>query len=240
MKLLFKIDMEYDIDTTMYMLGELDWKARAETMELPLDLVESVHSASEASYPQVANKLRTEFLKTYTALETYMIRAKDAYQASWNEINDEFSTLVAAKTHPWLYDEYICVVTNYNLGVSNWDGNIVGRWWKENPDTQRRITAHEILLAHYFSIHRKHYKTSNLTDNQIWALAEIFALALTGLDEDFQKFWPWDAAGYYTEHNYSQLVNLQSELKLPFLERKSFDEYVRVGNELVKEHFAND
>lgn len=111
---------------------------------------------------------------------------------------------------------------------------------KKTHTHKRRITAHEILLAHYFSIVRNNYKDSNLTDRQIWALAEISSFALTGLDEDIRKFWPWDTRGYYTDHNYPELVELQNALKEPFINRKSFDEYIEKGIFLVKKMYKTD
>lgn len=108
------------------------------------------------------------------------------------------------------------MITHFRPGLSNWNGNRVGRWWQENLYTQRRITAHEILLAHDLSIYRGHFSDSGLNDRQIWALAEIAALALTGLERKLRKFWPWDGRGYYTNHNYPQIVELQNGLKGPF------------------------
>ena len=142
------------------------------------------------------------------------------------------------KSVPWFFEEYVCKVTHYNRGLSNWNGNVVGRWWREDAHKQRRITAHEILLAHYFSIHRNNYKDSGLDDKQIWALAEIFSFAMTGLDADIKKFWPWDKKGYYTDNNYPEIVELQLALKEPFLKMKSFEDYVEKGINLVKELYS--
>lgn len=234
MKIRFEIDIDYDVEMTVYMLRGGDWEYRAKKMNLPIDLVEKINKASEKELPVLTEALKDEATKTYTEVELPMKKAQKQYQASWDEIIDEFSSIVEKKTSPWFYEEYICKLTHYNMGLSNWDGNVVGRWWKEDALKQRRITAHEILLAHYFSIHRNNYKNSGLNDKQIWALAEIFAFAMTGLDKDMRKFWPWDNTGYYTDHNYPEIVDLQLALKSPFLTMKSFEEYVSKGISLVE------
>ncbi len=108
------------------------------------------------------------------------------------------------------------------------------RGWKESPYSQRRITAHELILSHYFEIYRRHYSDHNLSDNQVWALAEIAAFALTSLTETAKKFWPWDYTGYYTNHNYPQIVGLQNKLKKVFIKGNNFDDYVLTGIKFVK------
>jgi len=174
--------------------------------------------------------------KAYAVLLPFIEKSRQLYQQSWDEIIEEFSDRIATLTHPWFYSEYQCVVGLLNRGISNWNGNKIIRWWQENPDAQRRITAHEVLLAHYFSIHRHNFPDSNLADKQIWALAEIAAFALTGLEPRLAKFWLWDSSGYYTDHNYPQLIQLQNQLKEPFLKRKSFSQYIEVGIDLVKKY----
>ena len=96
----------------------------------------------------------------------------------------------------------------------------------------RRITAHELILSHYFEIYKRHYKKEGLTDGQIWALAEIAAFALTSLTPEVKNFWPWNTE-YYTNHNYPHIVDIQNQLKMIFLEKK-FDEYVKAGINIIK------
>ena len=174
--------------------------------------------------------------EAYAVLFPYIEKSRQLYQQSRDEIMEEFSNNVAALTYPWFYSEYQCVIGFLNRGISNWNSNKIIRWWQENSDAQRRITAHEVLLAHYFSIHRHKFPDSGLADKQIWALAEIAAFALTGLETGLAKFWPWDSSGYYTDHNYPQLVPLQNQLKEPFLKRKSFNQYIKAGIDLVKKY----
>jgi len=134
------------------------------------------------------------------------------------------------------YKEYDCVVSVVHRGLSNW-GNapIIVRMWKLNPIKMRRITAHELILSHYFEIYKRHYKNEGLRDGQVWALAEIAAFALTSLTPEVKEFWSWNTE-YYTNHNYPHIVEIQNKLKIAFLKRKDFDEYIRRGISLVKKH----
>ena len=237
MRIEFKIDPHYDYEMTIQMLRGKDCEYRAKKMSLDMDLVRRINTCEGKELKQAREELENLVTNLYKDLGFAIEKAKDPYQKSWDSIIDEFSSTVEEITVPWFYDKYIVNVTHFNRGLSNWDGNVVGRWWREDADKQRRITAHEVLLAHFYSIHRKLYANSGLDKEQIWALSEIFAFALTGLEPRISKFWPWDTKGYYTDHNYPQIVDLQNALKEPYLNRKSFDEYVTKGIELAKELF---
>jgi len=47
---------------------------------------------------------------------------------------------------------------------------------------------------------------------------------------------PYQVEGYYLNHNYPQIVELQKKLQTPFLKRKSFKEYVEEGIVEVKKY----
>ena len=176
------------------------------------------------------------FEEIYEKCHQYLEYTQDQYQKTWDEIGQEFSNYIEKETgYKWFYPTYYCVVSVVNMGISNWgrEPKII-RGWKENPYSQRRITAHELVLSHYFEIYKRNYSDYKLSDRQVWALAEIAAFALTSLTETVKTFWPWDFSGYYTNHNYPQIVELQNNLKDEFINRKSFDEYIKRGIELVK------
>jgi len=185
----------------------------------------------------MSNKVvRTHFDDIYNNSLPYLKYTKEVYQSAWDEIGQKFARYIIVETgYEWFYLTYQCVVSVTNQGISNWGHEAkIMRGWKENPYSQRRITAHELILSHYFEIYRRHYSHHGLSDNQVWALAEIAAYALTSLTETASKFWPWDFTGYYTNHNYPQIVYLQKRLKNAFVKRKSFDEYILTGIKLVK------
>lgn len=177
-----------------------------------------------------------EFNAAYLRDRGALSYTKDAYQASWDQISDAFFSYIEKETkYAWNHTQYECVISSVHAGISNWDGsNCIIRWWKEHPLLMRRITAHELIIHHYFVIIREEFHDKNLTDGQMWALAEIAAFALTSSQFAVSAFWPWDTSGYYSDHNYSQLVPLQEALRQPFLERENFIEYMREGVVLVK------
>lgn len=185
-----------------------------------------------------SNKIvRKHFDDIYKNSTRYLKYTQKEYQIAWDEIGPNFFRYIAKETgYEWFYPEYKCVVSVAAQGISNWgDAPIIVRGWKENPYSQRRITAHELILSHYFEIYKRHYSEYGLSDNQVWALAEIAAFALTSLTETVKKFWPWDFTGYYTNHNHPQIVSLQNRLKKSFIERKKFDDYILAGIKMVKE-----
>lgn len=233
-KLIFKLDQKWDTEMAIFMLRSSDGEYRAKRMRISPDFVKRLREARS----DTLKKLTSEFFEysdlMYKINLPYIEKSRKLYQESWNEINDSFFDKVAQLTYPWFFPEYTCVVTHFNVGLRDPKGDRIGRWWKEDPLLQRRLTAYELFQAHYDQIHRVLYKDSGLNNNQIWALAEIASNAITGLEKDLKKFWPWDIKGYYTNHNYPQIVELQNLLYEPYINRKSFGEYIKKGIELVK------
>ncbi|MFA5781869.1 MAG: hypothetical protein WC868_06330 [Bacteroidales bacterium] len=183
-------------------------------------------------------KEKRALVERYLADFPYLKYSCREYQKSWNKINNQFSRYIEKATgYKWKYNTYYCFVSPIHEGISNWGtSNKIIRWWKENSYTQRRITAHELIISHYFTIVKKYYSKKKLTNKQIWALAEIAAFALTSLTPATKKFWPWDKSGYYYNHNYQTIMNLQKELKQSFLKKKNFDEYIKTGIKLVRKY----
>jgi hypothetical protein len=205
MKLKFIVDKKYDIEM-------------AKAFDLPKEKIEFM-------------------LSCYKTSPKYLKESCTMYQKSWDRINNAFSKYIKDTTgYDWFYPKYECVMSFMHRGISNWGtAPKIVRIWDENPLTMRRITAHELILSHYFEIIKRHYPNENLTDGQIWALAEIAAFALTSLTDDVINFWPWSTI-YYTNHNYSNIVDLQNAMRPIFLKRKSFDEYIQKGIKLVKKY----
>lgn len=186
---------------------------------------------------QFASKRQLAYLEElYQQIPDKLQYSRREYQKSWNMIGQDFSDYIERETgYAWFYKTYYCIVSAVHPGISNWGNEPkIIRWWSENAFTQRRITAHELILSHYFEIYKHHYINNGLNDQQVWALAEIAAFALTSLCPITKSFWPWDSSGYYYNHNYPQLVALQKKLKSAFLKKKDFDEYIRKGIKEVK------
>lgn len=175
------------------------------------------------------------FEKQYNESLKILELARKEYQNSWDEINGSFSDYIEKVTgYKWFYSDYECIISVIHRGITNWGyAPLILREWKEDPYSMRRITAHELIISHYFEIYKRHYKKEGLRVWQIWALAEIAAWALTSLTPNVKKWWPHDAE-YYTNHNYPQLVELQKKMKPIFLKRKNFNEYIKKGVELAR------
>lgn len=159
----------------------------------------------------------------------YLQKTKNLYQQSWDEVNNRFFGLLAKKTgYPLKYQTYYCVVSAFHRGISNWGGNKIARIWRENPYTMRKITAHELIIPHIFNIYEVLGIRDKVSDEKIWQIAEISGWALTGLDKDFVKLWPWisEQEKWYYTHNYPQLVPLQKKLKPMFLKRRNFSRFL--------------
>lgn len=211
MKLKFVIDKEYD----EYWVKDKKWAKAFGFKKGTLEEMEGVYKISRP----------------------YLELTRELYQKVWNEINDEFSESVERTIgYKWFYPRYECVVSVIHPGISNWgEAPKIVVHWRYNPYHMRSITAHELVLSHYFEIYKRHFKDEGLTEGQVWALAEIAAYALTSFTPEAKKFWPWDAI-YYTNHNYPHIVDLQKKLKLAFIKRKDFEGYIRKGVTLVKKY----
>jgi hypothetical protein len=175
--------------------------------------------------------------KKYKRVGKYLNKTKISYQKSWDEINDEFFRRVKEITgYPWKHKIYYCVVSPIHRGISNWGGNKIIRGWDENPYTMRKITAHELLISHIFTIFKEEFKEEKLTSTQKWALAEISAFAICGLEKKMLKFWPWisEKEKYPLNHNYPKLYDVQKILKSKYEKKKSFKEFLKKGIEIVK------
>lgn len=205
MKLKFIIDKKYD-------------KKIAKEFNFSIEILKKIDLQYKTSLP---------FLKL----------SKNLYQKSWDKINKDFSDYIEKRTgYKWFYPKYECVVSVIHPGISNWGtAPKIVRHWRENHYSMRRITAHELILSHYFEIYKRNYSKEGLKDGQVWALAEIAAFALTSLTKEVKKWWPWNTE-YYTTHNYPHIVKLQNQLKPIFLKSKSFDDYIKQGIKLVKKY----
>lgn len=234
----FIIDKNYDIQMTRAMLQMNDpagLESRSNLMGLELSFAEAVNKGTQ----EAAIKLIEPVIgKRYEAIGNKLDSTREWYEKSWSEINDDFFNFVVKRTgHNWQYTKYFCVVSVIHHGLSNWNGNKIVRIWSENPFTMRRITAHELIISHIFSIFHNDPKYKDiLKDNQIWKIAEISAWCLTGLEPAIIKFWPWVPKHrlFYTNHNYPQLVPLQLKLKEIYLKEKDFNKFLSEAVEMVK------
>ena len=186
----------------------------------------------------ISNKKdKKEAEERYKRIGQYLKKTKMLYQKSWDQINEDFfKTTEEITGYPWKYKRYYCVLSPFFQGISSWGENKIVRSWKENPYTMRKITAHELLISHIFTIFERNFKEAKLTKKQKWALAEISAFAICGLERKMLKFWPWilEKEKYPLDHNYPELYSLQRKLKLIFQEKKNFKDFLEKSIKITK------
>ncbi len=200
-------DQKYDTEMIVVMLkgrseqGVLEY---AETMKISAEDSKKIANGDKLLAKTVANK-------RYLEIGNKLDEVIGTYQRGWDEIDQKFFERLAELTRfPLAHKHYECVVSLFHPGISNWGGNKVVRIWDKDAREQRRITAHELIISHFFS--RMRTKNPGVSDQIIWKLAEVYAFAITGLDPIMKTFWPWNRSGAYTDHNYPNLVDLQKKL----------------------------
>ncbi|MCX6812585.1 MAG: hypothetical protein NTW79_03110 [Candidatus Berkelbacteria bacterium] len=228
MKLKYIADQKYDALMIYQILssknGIVDLKYQSENMNLDFETVKKISEAK--NYESIQGKIEELVKKRYSNSEKYLNLSIEMYQKSWDEINDMFFERLSELTDfPIQHQSFKCVLSDFHIGISNWGGNKIVRSWKENPFTQRRITAHEIIISHFFSYIYEKYPEIN-DKHKIWELAEIFAFIVTGTDKVMTKFWPWDNSRSYTDHNYPELVKKQKVLTKVYL-KDGFQAFVK-------------
>src|SRR3990167_8985137 len=155
-------------------------KYQSEEMEIDFSFALKISQAKD--YWEVKKDIEKVVKQRYKILLKYLKKSSISYQQSWDEINNHFFQRLASLTKfPIQHHLFYCVVSAFNPGISNWGGNKIVRRWNYNLFTQRRITAHEIIISHIFSLMKSRYP-NKLSDQQIWQLAEISAFIFTGLD----------------------------------------------------------
>lgn len=233
MQLKFIIDKHHDEKTLFeILLGKSGFTLNV------IGINEKLVSQLRRQDKKTAEKILKNIInERYRTLSSYLKKTQALYQKSWDEINNDFSQTVEKITGcPWKHKFYFCVISLFLQGISSWGGNKIVRTWQENPYTMRKITAHELLISHIFTIFEKDFQQKNLADKQKWALAEISAFAITGLEKRTLKFWPWisEEEKYPLRHNYSELYELQRILRPKYEKKKNFNQFLHEGIKILK------
>lgn len=229
------LDIEFVIDkgfdrTRIYGILRADDPAgmasRAASMGIPLDVAERIHRAK--SYDEVAQVLSQLVDERYDQLSSSLDRARQEYSALWQPIVRTFSSTVTTLTeHEWVHGGYVCVVSAFHPGLSDWHGNMIAARYDLAPKMKRRIVAHEIVLSHVFQLFRVRHDRSKLDDWRVWAFSEISAVFILS-DASLHPLWP-DLAGsgeYFARSNYPQLAPLEDALLAVWSDRRDFVDYL--------------
>jgi len=236
-KLKFILDEEYSVETALQMITErvkcnrVYGNVRLEYSELTA--IETLIKSGESNLEKEKNRIEARKIikKNYQdkGIQILLRESLSTYQKSWDEINkDFFETIVRLTGFPWTYDEYECVLSPFVVGVSSWNGNKIVRSCGENSLTMRKITAHELILAHIFDILTRVFGAYDLTSRQKWAISEICASMVTGSDEVENKFWPWSKVEncFKSIDCHKELYVLRDILKKDYTEQLNFKKFL--------------
>lgn len=232
----FVIDKHFDATRIYGILRSQDpagLPVRAASMGIPLDIAMRIQLAG--SYAAVEPLISRLTDTRYQRVATNIQQAHTKYMELWRPMAAIFSDTVTAHTdHDWLHNPYVCVVSAFHPGLSDWRGATVAAGYDLSPRMKRRIAAHEIVLSHVFQLVRAR-ATWQVSDWQLWAFAEITAVFILS-DPALLPFWPGLAApgSYFSQSNYPQLAPLEKELWPLFHTRTCFSGYLERAYALVR------
>ncbi|MFA5131243.1 MAG: hypothetical protein WC467_02350 [Patescibacteria group bacterium] len=228
MRLIFKIDKKYDEAMILDIIPRDAKKNKPELAELLRIDIEELADVLQNKKLSLKKAVSILVNNKYKRISAYLKSSALDYQKSWDKMNDDFFKLVSTKTgQAWKYKKYYCIISAYREGISSWGGNIVARRWSINADVQRRMTAHEIVLSHFWTMLENNNISRKWPNKKKWQYSEIFSWCLLGLDKDFIIFWPWLLKKdlFPLNHQYHDLVPLQIKLKDLYFKSNNFVDF---------------
>ncbi len=229
LKLTFITDKDFDKRRIYGMFHHDDpagLESRARSMGIDPGLARTMGAADDIA--EIEKELDELVDARFEQVGERIATAQKEYTEAWAPIIELFSKVTTEVTgHGWFYDEYICVVSAFHPGLSDWYGNKIAAGCDLMPVLKKRIVAHEILLSHLFHITRKYYGKQEVDDWRVWVFSEITAVFVLD-DERLREQWPGMPAGgsYFANSNYPQLASVEKDLKKMFDARKSFKDYI--------------
>jgi hypothetical protein len=222
------IDREYDAEMIFQLFGAGMYdKKQLAGFGMEKDLIDKIARAKE--WLAVKGGVQDFVDQKYRSCMPYLRKTQRLYQKSWDEIDGAFFKRLTVLTGTTLkYHKYECVVSLFHEGVSNWNGNKIARSWAKNSYTQRRVTAHEVVIAHFFDVVRALNDSRSYSDKDIWQLAEVYAFTVNALDAKMHSFWPWEKKEIDLSHNYPELILLQKKYE-KIISAGDIEEYLELG-----------
>jgi hypothetical protein len=242
----FITDKEYDKHLIWSMLHSDDpsgARDRAKSMGIPEEQLGRL--CGTMSYLEVRDYLTPIVEERYQDFGDQIQRMSAAYQEDWDRICGTFSHRIEQITRRgWEFDEYLVILSLFHPGVSNRADNKVVRWIFEGPLEHRRITAHEILMIHIWSILDEdladYYDDPAEEDEKehLWALNEITTVAILGLEPELAALWSSNRRGFDRFlSNYPQLEQLKMELKEIYQGSRGFQDYLDSATAVLKREY---
>jgi len=242
MRTVFIKDPDYDGFVVWAILHRDDpsgSKNRSKRMGIDEQTLKKIYGTK--TYDEVETLIKKLIQTRYTKKSKKIDEAIEKYQIAWDKINDNFCQQVKEITgEDWQFPEYKIVVSPFHSGISNRGKNVVIRSAFEDPDDQKRITAHEILMIHLWSILDARYPEAKKDSRKhFWGLNEITTVAILGLESKLNDLWTKKTQGYdqYLA-NYPQLKPLQMSLKEIYLTKKNFNSYLQKTISILDQEYS--
>ncbi|MDF1498619.1 MAG: hypothetical protein P1P85_04700 [Patescibacteria group bacterium] len=234
MKVIFKTDLPYDLKAVWCILHDEDPGGtlnRAKSMKVSQkDLACILSQKKFNKNDKLLNKIVKE---RYKQEKNIIKKSIYSYQCAWDIINDLFSQEIEKITKTgWKYKNYFVILSPFNPGISSRKGNKVIRSCFEDSFEQRRITAHEILMAHIWNILDTNFKYPAKKEMQLWALNEMTAAAILSLEPSLNKIWGNNYENYL--QNYPILNKQKTKIKSIYLKKKNFLGYLKEGINIIE------
>jgi len=244
MKVIFVKDQTYDAYMIWEILHDADpagIENRARYMRLNPTLLDKINGTK--TYDEVSDLLKVVVAEKHTTEKETVDQAIHDYQLAWDKIDSEFSSEIERITEtPWKFPEYKVVVGPFHPGVSSRGGNTVARWCYEDPEVQKRITAHELTMNHLWSIIDAKFPEAKSDNGQesFWALNEISTVCLLGFEPNLNKLWSSNTQGTAKFlQNYPQLKNLKQALEHDYLAKNSFSNFLGHAKDILLKHYKS-
>ncbi len=242
MKVKYIKDIDYDSEILWIMLSSPDPagnKNRATSMGLEMNTYEKIAKAED--YKDIKDFILKLVEEKYKENSITISKAPALYQKAWNKINDKFSDNIEKITNTkWHHDTFFVVLSPFHIGVSNTGGDKVIRSIFEDPEDQKRITAHEILMSHIWNIMFDSFGDKAKQDSYMhyWGLNEIATTAVLGLESEMNDLWTQNYKGYDNYlGNYPQLKKLQNKMKDVYLAKNSFTDFLNEGISIIESEY---
>lgn len=225
----FVVDKNFDRGHIYGMLHHDDpagLASRSASMGVPRDTARRIHDAANAS--EVSDLIAKLVDERYGRAAAALDRARKEYTDLWQPVISTFSATVTAVTaHAWVHPGYVCVVSVFHPGLSDWYGSKIAARYDLAPELKLRIVAHELILSHVFQLVRARYSREQLDDRRLWAFSEISAVFILS-EPSLSPLWPKQPlpGKYFGRSNYPQLVPLEAELFQLYSARHGFDDYI--------------
>jgi hypothetical protein len=230
-KVKFLINREIDEKMVYSMLKSNDpagnWN-RAQTMGLNKEQFGNIKS--KKTYEEAREIISNIAESRYNGLSDLLKEKQKESQREWNKINDFFFKKIEEITkHKWKFSKYEVIISVFHPGLAPRGQNFIVRGFNQLP--QKRITAHELLMAHLWEILEEKYPETD--EEKLWAINEIATVAILGIEPELNDLWEnKDYDSFLT--NYPQLDKLKMKLKEIYLNKKDFEDYLNKSMQLIK------